>query len=128
MSGSPSRPGPSDDGANQVWGLISTLVAGPAVWGAVGFGVDRLADTAVFTPVGVVVGFLTSFYIVYAKATHTAPDPAAERRTGSTTSTTGSTSSTSTAPGSPADRKSPQHGRSEVPTRDAARPDPGDVR
>jgi hypothetical protein len=55
------------DGANLVWGLISTLVAGPAVWGAIGFGVDRLADTSVFTPVGVVVGFVTSFYIVYVK-------------------------------------------------------------
>ena len=105
MSGPDARTG-SDDGANQVWGLICTLVAGPAVWGAVGYGVDSAADTAVFTPVGVVVGFLTSFYIVYAKATHQPP--------GSTARTT-STSN-------------PQHGRSEVPTRDAARPDPGDVR
>ena len=55
------------DGANQVWGLISTLVAGPAVWGAVGHVVDRLADTSVFTPIGVVVGFVTSFYIVVVK-------------------------------------------------------------
>ena len=58
---------PSDDGANQVWGLISTLVGGPAVWGAIGYGVDRLADTSAFTPIGVVIGFLTSFYIVYVK-------------------------------------------------------------
>lgn len=55
------------DGADQVWGLISTLVAGPAVWGAVGYGVDRAADTSVFTPVGVVVGFVTAFYVVYTK-------------------------------------------------------------
>ena len=109
MSAPEARRGPSDDGANQVWGLISTLVAGPAVWGAVGFGVDRLADTSVFTPVGVVVGFLTSFYIVYRKATHVAPDQ--QHRT------------TTTARDTPL-----QHGRSEVPTRDAARPDPGDVR
>ena len=60
----------SRDGSDQVWGLISTLVAGPAVWGGIGYGVDRLADTGVFTPLGVVVGFVTAFYIVYAKARH----------------------------------------------------------
>lgn len=62
----------SRDGSDQVWGMISTLVAGPAVWGLAGYGVDRLADTSVFTPVGVVVGFVAAFYTVYAKATHPA--------------------------------------------------------
>jgi F0F1-type ATP synthase assembly protein I len=57
----------SNDGADQVWGLISTLVGGPAVWGAIGYGADRLLDTSVFLPIGVVVGFITSFYIVYIK-------------------------------------------------------------
>jgi len=104
-----ARRGPSDDGANQVWGLISTLVAGPAVWGAVGVGADRLAGTAFLTPVGVVVGFLTSLYVVYVKAIRQDPH----------------TVTTGTAP--------TQNGRSEVPTRDAARPDAvrpdrGDVR
>jgi F0F1-type ATP synthase assembly protein I len=61
--------GASRDGSDQVWGLISTLVAGPAVWGAIGYGVDRSADTTVFTPVGVVIGFVAGFYIVYVKAT-----------------------------------------------------------
>lgn len=113
MSAPDARPGPSDDGANQVWGLISTLVAGPAVWGAVGFGADRLAGTAFFTPVGVVVGFLTSLYVVYVKAVRE-PVPRTTHGT------------TGTAPTS-------QHGRSEVPPgdaarADAARPDRGDVR
>ena len=62
------------DGSDQVWGLISTLVAGPAVWGAIGYGVDRLAGTEVALPIGVVVGFVTSFYIVY--ATHGRDQPA----------------------------------------------------
>jgi len=62
-----SAPGPGGrDGSDQVWGLISTLVAGPAVWGAIGYVVDRLAGTGVFLPIGVVVGFVTSFYVVYA--------------------------------------------------------------
>ena len=39
------------DGSDQVWGLISTLVAGPAVWGGIGYGVDRLTDLAVFLPI-----------------------------------------------------------------------------
>ena len=55
------------EGESQVWGLISTLVGGPAVWGAIGYGADRLLDTSVFLPIGVVVGFVTSFYIVYVK-------------------------------------------------------------
>lgn len=55
------------EGESQVWGLISTLVGGPAVWGGIGYGVDRLLDTSAFLPVGVVVGFVTSFYIVYVK-------------------------------------------------------------
>ena len=61
------------EGESQVWGLISTLVGGPAVWGAIGYGVDRLLDTSVFLPVGVVVGFVTSFYIVYVKTSRQGP-------------------------------------------------------
>ena len=61
------------EGESQVWGLISTLVGGPAVWGAIGYGVDRLLDTSAFLPVGVVVGFVTSIYIVYVK-TNTGDD------------------------------------------------------
>lgn len=53
-------------GESQVWAAISTLVAGPAVWGAVGWAVDQwLHTTRTFTAVGVVVGFITSLYIVY---------------------------------------------------------------
>ncbi len=63
------------EGESQVWGLISTLVGGPAVWGAIGYGVDQLADTEVFLPVGVVVGFVTSIYIVYVKTKPQAADP-----------------------------------------------------
>ena len=55
------------EGESQVWGLISTLVGGPAVWGAIGYGADRLLGTEVLLPLGVVVGFVTGFYIVYVK-------------------------------------------------------------
>ena len=69
------------EGESLVWGLISTLVGGPAVWGGIGYGVDRLLDTSAFLPVGVVVGFVTSFYIVYVKTSEQPVDsrPAATR-------------------------------------------------
>ena len=71
------------EGESQVWGLISTLVGGPAVWGGIGYGVDRLLDTSAFLPVGVVVGFVTSFYIVYVKTKpETAPPSGARTDTG----------------------------------------------
>ncbi len=99
MSAPPARPTPSDDGANQVWGLISTLVAGPAVWGAAGYGIDALADTGFFLPFGVVVGFVASFYIVYVRTNVPPVGVGVQHQSGS-----------------------------ELPPRDAARPEPGDVR
>jgi F0F1-type ATP synthase assembly protein I len=72
------------EGESQVWGLISTLVGGPAVWGAIGYGVDRLLDTSVFLPVGVVVGFVTAFYIVYVKTQTLDQQPADRNRNRST--------------------------------------------
>ena len=55
-------------GEGQVWGAISTLVAGPAVWGFVGWLADGAMNTSrTFTAVGVVVGFITSLYIVYVR-------------------------------------------------------------
>ncbi len=53
-------------GESQVWSIIGTLVAGPAVWGIAGLFADRwLGFERTFTAVGVIVGFLTSLYIVY---------------------------------------------------------------
>ena len=50
------------------WSIISTLVAGPIVWGGIGALVDHFAGTnRVFLPLGVVLGFVTSFYIVYVR-------------------------------------------------------------
>lgn len=45
--------------------MISTLVAGPATWGGIGWLVDRwLGSGQWFTATGVVVGFITGIYIV----------------------------------------------------------------
>jgi F0F1-type ATP synthase assembly protein I len=55
-------------GESQVWAAISTLVAGPAVWGFFGWLADGWFNTTrTFTAVGVVVGFITSLYIVYVR-------------------------------------------------------------
>jgi ATP synthase protein I len=62
------RPGSrSHDGTDTVWTIICLLVAGPAVWAAIGYGVDQAAGTGFFVPIGVVVGFVTSLYLVYVK-------------------------------------------------------------
>lgn len=60
----------SSSGESEVWSFISTLVAGPAVWGLVGLGVDALVGSSgrLWTAVGVVVGFVTSLYIVYVRS------------------------------------------------------------
>lgn len=50
------------------WSIISTLLAGPIVWGGIGAAVDHYGGTTrVFLPMGVVLGFVTSFYIVYVR-------------------------------------------------------------
>ncbi len=63
-------PQDSRDGADKVWAITGTLLAGPAVWGLVGFGVDRLFNTGLFLPLGVVFGAVCSFYIVYVRFGH----------------------------------------------------------
>lgn len=55
-------------GENDAWGMVSTLVAGPVTWGLIGGGVDYLIGThRVFLAIGVVVGFVTSFAIVFVR-------------------------------------------------------------
>ena len=61
----PTDTGPGEDVA---WGLVSTLVAGPLVWGAIGMLIDSLVGTTrIFLPLGIVLGFVVSFYIVYVR-------------------------------------------------------------
>jgi F0F1-type ATP synthase assembly protein I len=53
---------------DDAWGMVSTLVAGPVTWGLIGGGLDMLVGThRVFLAIGVVVGFVTSFLIVYVR-------------------------------------------------------------
>lgn len=68
VNGDPSgRPGPPKGrGDDFVWSLVGTLVGGPLVWGAIGWGIDTLVGTTrIFLPIGVIVGFITSVVVVY---------------------------------------------------------------
>lgn len=50
------------------WSAISSLLAGPIFWGGFGALIDHFAHTSrVFLPIGIVLGFVTSFYIVYVR-------------------------------------------------------------
>jgi ATP synthase protein I len=61
----PADTGPGEDVA---WGMVSTLVAGPLVWGGIGMLIDSLVGTTrIFLPLGIVLGFVVSFYIVYVR-------------------------------------------------------------
>jgi hypothetical protein len=62
----PSRPGPGG-GEELVWTVMSTVLAGPIVYGLIGYAVDRIFDVDVGLPIGIVVGFVLSFYILYVR-------------------------------------------------------------
>jgi F0F1-type ATP synthase assembly protein I len=52
-------------GYGTAWSIIGTLLAGPAVWGAIGFGLDRLLGFhALFLSIGLVVGAVGGVYLV----------------------------------------------------------------
>jgi ATP synthase protein I len=53
------------DGYGAIWSIIGTLIAGLAVWGGIGFLIDRLAGFhAVFLPIGLVIGAVGGVYLV----------------------------------------------------------------
>jgi F0F1-type ATP synthase assembly protein I len=65
---SPARFGGLAEGESVAWSVMSTLAAGPVLYGLIGWGVDQwLGTTRVFVAAGIVLGFVLSFYIVYAR-------------------------------------------------------------
>jgi F0F1-type ATP synthase assembly protein I len=53
-------------GEDVAWSVLSTLLAGPLLYGLLGWGLDRLVGTErLFLAIGIVVGFGLSFTIVY---------------------------------------------------------------
>jgi ATP synthase protein I len=65
-------PRPSDPrssgwgGVEHGWTLLSELISAIAVWGGIGFGLDRLLGTwPVLFAIGMVVGYAAGAYLVY---------------------------------------------------------------
>lgn len=62
----PMHPSLQPSGEAVAWSALGSLLAGPIVWGGVGFLLDRHFGTGrLLTAIGVVVGSLAAFYIVY---------------------------------------------------------------
>ncbi|MGY1754222.1 AtpZ/AtpI family protein [Blastococcus sp. SYSU D01042] len=65
------------------WGVTGTLLSGMAVWGGVGWLLDRWLDVLLFTPIGIILGVSVAIYVVVIK--YGAPDPAPGSRSSHTT-------------------------------------------
>ena len=64
MSESGPEREPSGRGAEMVWSIIGTLVAGVLAWGGIGWLLDRWLGTRYLVAVGVVVGMAGAFYLI----------------------------------------------------------------
>lgn len=63
-------------GESLAWSVMSTLAAGPLLYGLIGWGIDTLTGTArLFTALGIVVGFVLSFSIIYVRYGRETPEP-----------------------------------------------------
>jgi F0F1-type ATP synthase assembly protein I len=52
---------------NDAWGITATLLAGPIAWGGIGWLADRLLDTDVFLPLGLMVGMGAALYLIWVR-------------------------------------------------------------
>ncbi|MDQ2847045.1 MAG: hypothetical protein M3Y77_11980 [Actinomycetota bacterium] len=59
-------------GSNEGWAVVSTLLGGFAVWGGIGWLLDRWWGTHFAVPVGLIVGMALGIYAVVARADHQA--------------------------------------------------------
>ena len=63
-----SEPGgpkePPGRGADVVWSVIGTLIAGVLAWGGIGWLLDRWLGTRFLVAVGVIVGAAGAFYLI----------------------------------------------------------------
>jgi ATP synthase protein I len=61
-SGPPQEP--SGRGADTVWSIIGTLVAGVLAWGFIGWLLDRWLGTSFLVAVGIIVGMAGAMYLI----------------------------------------------------------------
>ncbi|HEV2929763.1 MAG TPA: AtpZ/AtpI family protein [Propionibacteriaceae bacterium] len=64
MSESGPEREPSGRGAEMVWSIIGTLIAGVLAWGGIGWLLDRWLGTRYLVAVGIVVGMAGAFYLI----------------------------------------------------------------
>jgi F0F1-type ATP synthase assembly protein I len=60
----PEQPGRPGGGADVVWSIIGTLVAGVLAWGGIGWLLDRWLGTRYLVAVGILVGMAGAFYLI----------------------------------------------------------------
>jgi ATP synthase protein I len=61
-------------GMGEAWNALGTIIGGIAIWGGVGYGIDRLVGTKpVFFVIGALVGNFASIYLLYVKYFRDAP-------------------------------------------------------
>jgi F0F1-type ATP synthase assembly protein I len=64
MSDSGPEREPSGRGAEMVWSIIGTLVAGVLAWGGIGWLLDRWLGTRYLVAVGILLGMAGAFYLI----------------------------------------------------------------
>jgi F0F1-type ATP synthase assembly protein I len=64
MSESGPEQEPPGRGAEMVWSIIGTLVAGVLAWGGIGWLLDRWLGTQYLVAVGILVGMAGAFYLI----------------------------------------------------------------
>ncbi len=62
-------------GMGDAWTALSTIIAGIAVWGAIGFALDRVFGIApVLMVIGVLMGNFGAIYVIYTRAVNAEND------------------------------------------------------
>jgi F0F1-type ATP synthase assembly protein I len=64
MSESGPEQEPPGRGAEMVWSIIGTLVAGVLAWGGIGWLLDRWLGTQYLVAVGILLGMAGAFYLI----------------------------------------------------------------
>jgi Putative F0F1-ATPase subunit Ca2+/Mg2+ transporter len=64
MTGGGDGGGRRGSGADVVWSIIGTFMAGVLAWGAIGWALDRWLGTRFLVAVGVMVGAAGAFYLI----------------------------------------------------------------
>ena len=64
MSESGPEREPPARGAEMVWSIIGTLIAGVLAWGGIGWLLDQWLGTRFLVAIGVVVGMAGAFYLI----------------------------------------------------------------